>query len=93
MWYQLRGGIWWNSSDGLHLPRLDDNEESKINDDATNNDVLDILKSHFMVNNRVYRVSGVGNDSVCVVPVDEGSETSLNILSNHANDLVDEYNL
>ena len=46
-----------------------------------------------MVNNRLYRVAGVGNDYFCVVPVDEGSETSLNIPSDHANDLVDKYNL
>ena len=46
-----------------------------------------------MVNNRVYQVAGVSTNSVRIVPTDEGSETSITISADHANELIDEYNL
>ena len=54
---------------------------------------LDIVNCQIQVGNRVYSVQNVENNNVQVVP-DDGSESSLlNLPLDHANQLVDEYNM
>ena len=54
---------------------------------------LDIANCQLQVGNRVYSVQNVENNNVQVVP-DDGSESSLlNLPLDHANQLVDEYNM
>ena len=74
-------------------PQLEFISPDLQSEEESNTSALDILHSYLMVNNRVYRVAGVSTNSVRIVPTDEGSETSIIIPANHANELIDEYNL
>ena len=59
------------------------------------NDTIDasiILNCHLEVGNRIYTVQNVQNNSVRVV-ADDGLRSSLHLNIEHANDLVDKYNL
>ena len=65
---------------------------STNNDEEEEANIDEILNSQLQVGNRLYRVVNLTTEnSVCIV-AEDGSESSMNLQPEHANDLVDEYN-
>ena len=65
---------------------------STNNDDEEEANIDEILNSQLQVGNRLYRVVNLTTENSVRIVAEDGSELSMNLQPEHANDLVDEYN-
>ena len=72
-------------------PHNNNNSTSSI---STANDINmdEILNAQLQVGNCLYRVANLTADNYVCIVADDGSELSMNLQPQHANDLLDEHN-